>query len=189
MRARFANQPTVLVFDDMHWCDAASIEMIRHLIALTDEIPLVLLCALRIERQAPAWQIKIIADEEYHHRYTQIALRPLSDAESNELLNRLLVIAELPDRLRANILEKSGGNPFFIEEVVRTLIDSGAVAPEDRVIDGATRRYWRATSAGAEFAIAPRRANGSARRIHARDVANRVRDRSLVLSPCSATRG
>jgi class 3 adenylate cyclase/tetratricopeptide (TPR) repeat protein len=153
MRARFANQPTVLVFDDMHWCDAASIEMIRHLIALTDEIPLVLLCALRIERQAPAWQIKIIADEEYHHRYTQIALRPLSDAESNELLNRLLVIAELPDRLRANILEKSGGNPFFIEEVVRTLIDSGAVAPEDRVIDGATRRYWRATSAGADFEI------------------------------------
>lgn len=153
MRARFANQPTVLVFDDMHWCDAASIEMIRHLIALTDEIPLVLLCALRIERQAHAWQIKIIADEEYHHRYTQIALRPLSDAESNELLNRLLVIAELPDRLRANILEKSGGNPFFIEEVVRTLIDSGAVAPEDRVIDGATRRYWRATSAGADFEI------------------------------------
>ncbi|MBI5649829.1 MAG: AAA family ATPase [Chloroflexi bacterium] len=153
MRARFANQPTVLVFDDLHWCDAASVEMLRQLVALTEEIPLVVLCALRTERQAPAWQIKIIADEEYQHRYTEVALRPLSEAESNELLNRLLAVAELPDRLRANILEKSGGNPFFIEEVVRTLIDSGAVVSEDRVVNGTTRRYWRATNAGADFEI------------------------------------
>lgn len=153
LRARFADQPTVLVFDDMHWADASSIELLKQLLALTEEIPLVLLCALRTERQSPAWQIKIAADEEYHHRYTEISLRPLSDAESNELLNRLLAIAELPQRLRANILEKSGGNPFFIEEVVRTLIDSGAVVAEDRVVNGTSRRYWKATSEGADFAI------------------------------------
>jgi class 3 adenylate cyclase/tetratricopeptide (TPR) repeat protein len=152
-RALFSERPTVLVFDDMHWSDSASIELLRQLLPLTGEIPLVLLCALRSERQAPAWQIKMLADEEFQHRYTEITLHPLSEAESNELLNRLLAIAELPDRLRANILEKTGGNPFFIEEVVRTLIDSGAVVSEERTVDGKSLRYWRATNEGADFPL------------------------------------
>ncbi|MBI5305689.1 MAG: AAA family ATPase [Chloroflexi bacterium] len=152
-RARFSQQPTVLVFDDMHWSDASSIETLRQLLVLTEEIPLVVMCVLRSERQSPGWQIKVAADTEYQHRYTEVALRPLSDAESNELLNRLLAMPELPTRLRASILEKSGGNPFFIEEVVRTLIDSGAVIAEERTVNGVTRRVWKATSAGADFAI------------------------------------
>jgi tetratricopeptide (TPR) repeat protein len=152
-RARFAGQPAVLVFDDMHWSDAASIELLRQLLPLTDEISLVLLCALRTERQAPAWAIKTTADEDFGHRYTEISLRPLSDAESSELVDRLLAIAEIPVRLRASILEKSGGNPFFIEEVVRGLIDSRAVVSEERTVDGASHRYWRAASEAADIAI------------------------------------
>lgn len=152
-RERFSEQPTVLVFDDMHWADAASVDMIRQLLPLTAEIPLVLICALRAERQAPAWQLKTIADEEFYHRYTEIALRPLSPADSNELINRLLAIAELPDPLRASILEKSGGNPFFIEEVVRAMMENDVVVCEERIIEGETKRYWIATSEGTDFSI------------------------------------
>lgn len=152
-RARFSDRPTVLVFDDMHWSDAASIDLLRQLLPLTGEIPLVLLCAMREERTSPAWQIKNTADEDFRHRYSEINLRPLTEAESNELINRLLAIPEIPDQLRERILEKSDGNPFFIEEVVRTLIDNGAVESEDRSINGDTRRYWVATNEAAEFSI------------------------------------
>ena len=152
-RVRFAELPTVLVFDDMHWADAASVELLRQLFPLIEQMPLVLLCALRAERKAPAWQVKVIADEEYQHRYTEVSLQPLSPAESNELLNRLLAHAELPERLRAGILEKSGGNPFFIEEVVRALIDTSALVPEEQIVDGEARRSWRATTEGADFEI------------------------------------
>jgi class 3 adenylate cyclase len=152
-RVRFSERPTVLVFDDMHWSDAASIELLGKLLPLTGEIPLVLLCAMREERSSPAWQIKTTADEEFRHRYSEITLRPLSKYESNELVNRLLAIPEIPDNLRNSILEKSDGIPFFIEEVVRTLIDNGAVESEDREIDGDIRRYWVATKEAAEFAI------------------------------------
>jgi class 3 adenylate cyclase len=152
-RQRFGVQPTVLVFDDMHWADAASVKLLLQLLPLAGEMPLVLLFALRAERHAPAWQLKLAADERYAHRYTEIALRPLSDADSNELVSRLLAIAELPGRLRASILEKSSGNPFFIEEVVRTLIDSGVVVCEEREAEGGPRRYWRAASEEADFAI------------------------------------
>ena len=152
-KARFAIQPAVLVFDDMHWCDAASAELLRQLLGLTGESPLVLLFAMRAERNAPAWQIKTLADEEYNHLYTELVLRPLSDADGSELINRLLGDPALPDSLRASILEKSGGNPFFIEEVVRTLIDNGILIAEEQDLDGMKKRHWRATSASADFAI------------------------------------
>lgn len=152
-KSRFSLQPAVLVFDDMHWCDAASADLLRQLLPLTGEIPLVLLFAMRAERNAPAWQIKSTADEEYNHRYTELALRPLSEAEGNELVDRLLDHTELPPGLRSGILEKSGGNPFFIEEVVRTLIDNGILVAEEKGANGQTRRSWRATSASADFAI------------------------------------
>jgi class 3 adenylate cyclase/tetratricopeptide (TPR) repeat protein len=152
-RARFSDQPTVLVFDDMHWSDAASIELIQQLLPLTGELPLVLLCVMREERSTPAWQVRKAADEEFRHLYTEISLQPLSKAESNEMVNRLLAIPEIPDPLRQNMLEKSDGNPFFIEEVVRTLIDNEAVAPEMRDINGEQVRYWVATNEAAEFAI------------------------------------
>jgi class 3 adenylate cyclase/tetratricopeptide (TPR) repeat protein len=152
-RAHFADRPTVLVFDDMHWTDAPSVELFQRLLSLTEEMPLVLLCAMRTERQAPAWEIRTISGEEYHHRYSEIMLQPLSAAESNELVNRLLPNADLPDRLRATILEKTGGNPFFIEEVVRALIDRGVVVAEERSVEGQTQCTWRATSDGADLDI------------------------------------
>ncbi|HZM22674.1 MAG TPA: adenylate/guanylate cyclase domain-containing protein [Anaerolineales bacterium] len=152
-KARFSLQPAVLVFDDMHWCDAASAELLRQLLPLTGESALVLLFAMRAERSAPAWHIQTTADEEYNHRYTELSLRPLSDTDGNELVNRLLGNPDLPDNLRTNILEKSGGNPFFIEEVVRTLIDNRVLIAEEQVVNGNTKRVWRSTNASADFAI------------------------------------
>jgi tetratricopeptide (TPR) repeat protein len=149
----FANRPTVMVFDDMHWSDAASIDLLLQLLPLIEEVPLVMLSAMRSERHMPAWQMKTTADQEFHHRHTELFLHPLSEAESGELLDRLLNHAKLPERLRANILEKSAGNPFFIEEVVRTLIDSGVVVPEERYVNGDLQRSWRATSQEVDFAI------------------------------------
>ncbi len=150
---RFTGQPTILVLDDLHWADAASVELLLNLLPIVESSPVVMLCAFRPDRAAPAYQLKQMADERYHHRYTEINLRPLSDEQSNELVNRLLAIAELPDNLRARILERASGNPFFVEEVVRTLIEKGAVVAEDRSENGTTHRYWRASSEGAAIDI------------------------------------
>jgi class 3 adenylate cyclase/predicted ATPase len=153
LRTRFSDQPTVFVFDDMHWGDAASTDLINHLLQLSDVIPIVIICAMRVEQKSPAWQIKTTAELDYRHRSTEIILSPLSEADSNELVNRLLAIAELHDDLRRNILEKSDGNPFFIEEVVRALIENKIVVSEERVEDGIANHYWVSVSDGAEFSI------------------------------------
>jgi class 3 adenylate cyclase/predicted ATPase len=147
---RFAGQPTVILFDDIHWSDRASVALLQHLLPLVEEMPLVLLCVFRPDRRAPAWQVKTIADETYHHRYSEISLRPFSDDESNQMIDELLRNPELPASLRARILERANGNPFFIEEVIRTLIDNGALIPEDSR-NGHPR--WRVSDRSADIHI------------------------------------
>ena len=119
--------PTVLVFDDLHWADSGSTELLTHLFRLTDAVPILFLCAFRPDRSAPSWRVKQVAETEFPHRYKEILLHPLDAGNSRELVDHLLMISELPPKLHAMIQEKSEGNPFFVEEVVRSLIDSGAV--------------------------------------------------------------
>ena len=152
-RQRFAERPGVVVADDLHWADPASVELLEHLLPLIDETPLLLILAMRPDREPAGWRLKTKAEDEYHHRATELNVRPLSEAESDELVNRLLAIADLPESLRARMRERAGGNPFFVEEVIRNLIESGAVVREERLEDGQARNYWRASGREAELQI------------------------------------
>jgi len=139
--------PVVLVCDDLHWCDPASVALLQHLYPLTNRAALLLVCAMRPELETPAWQAKLAAERDFPHRYMEIHLEPLSADESGELVDSLLHISDLPVDLRQRIMEKSEGNPYFVEEVVRTLVDRGVV-----VRDGDEAR-WRATSQGEDLDI------------------------------------
>jgi len=141
-RHRASQCPTVLVFDDLHWSDPASVTLLLHLMPLTEHFPLLLLWAMRPERQALGWQAKLTAETDYDHRYTEITLQPLSQAEGGQLVDSLLTMSDLPALLRARILEKTEGNPFFVEEVIRTLIEDGVVRRDE------TGQHWQATGTG-----------------------------------------
>ena len=120
-------QPTVAVFEDLHWADPSSLEALQELLAVTDRAPLMLLLLFRLEREHGSWQIKVRAETDYSHRYTEIQLKPLSPNEQLRLVDNLLAIADLPEQVRGVILEHSEGNPFYLEEIVRSLIDQGAI--------------------------------------------------------------
>jgi predicted ATPase len=137
----------VLVCDDLQWSDPASVALLQHLYPLTNNVALLLLCAMRPERNSPGWGAMQVAERDYPHRYNEIRLGPLSASESGELVDSLLRISDLPVGLRNRIMEKSEGNPFFVEEVVRTLIDQGVVVREK---DGAR---WQATGEGEDLDI------------------------------------
>jgi tetratricopeptide (TPR) repeat protein len=130
-RQRFATTPSVLVLDDIHWSDSASIELLLHLLPLANELPLLMICMIRPDQETPGWRVKQAMEKMGGQQGTVIHLHPLSEGDSNALIDELLEISDLPDSLRAQILEKSTGNPFFVEEVVRTLFDRGFVLREE----------------------------------------------------------
>lgn len=131
LRASCQACPTVIMVDDLHWGDAASVDLMLHLLKLVDEVPILYLCAFRPERQSPAWQVKQKAETEFPHRYIEIQLGPLNADDTDQLISALLHIADLPTELRQLIMRKADGNPYFVEEIVHTLIEQGAVRPTD----------------------------------------------------------
>src|SRR5919112_1279277 len=99
LRARADLMPTVIMLDDLHWADTASLDLLLSVAALVEDLPLLIISLLRPDKDAPSWS----------------------------------AIA----RARKLILNKAEGNPFFVEEVIRALIDSEYIVQENS--------HWRAT--------------------------------------------
>jgi class 3 adenylate cyclase len=123
--------PMVVVIDDLQWADDASVDLIIDTLRLVEEVPMLFICAFRPERQSPAWRVKIAAETDYPHRYAEIGLKQLDAKCTDALVAALLNIDDFSDELRTLIMRKTDGNPYFIEEVVRTLIEQGAINQTD----------------------------------------------------------
>jgi predicted ATPase/class 3 adenylate cyclase len=146
LKEQVGQRPAALVLDDLHWADPASIEVIQYLFQLVNSAPILFLCVSRPDRGAASWQLKEHAAEGYGDHFQEIMLRPLSDEDSERMLDGLLRGMNWPARMRTLILEKAEGNPFFIEEVVRALMDGGVLEQDD---DG----HWYAKGRLEEFII------------------------------------
>lgn len=129
--------PLVLLFEDLHWVDPTSLELVESLLPLTQSAPLLLLAIFRPNEQEPSWHFHELASGDYINSYTPVLLQPLDESESRQLVANLLEIEDLPESVRALILRKAEGNPFFVEEVIRSLLDAKLVVREDD--------HWRAT--------------------------------------------
>ena len=143
-----AEQPLVLVFEDWHWADASSVALLKHLFPLVERSPLLICCATRPGSAGPTPQPDERTEDEWPASTTRVVLAPLSTGESAQLVCNLLELDELSAPLREALHDRTEGNPFFIEEVVRTLIDIGAIARDDAT------GGWEARVAVAEIGIA-----------------------------------
>jgi len=121
------HMPVVLAMDDLQWADPASIDLLQELFLLTEKYPILILCAMRADTESTGWVAGQAAERKFPHRFTRIDLEPLTDKESDRLVNELLSAADIPDVLHEQIRETTDGNPFFIEEVIRNLIDQEAI--------------------------------------------------------------
>jgi predicted ATPase len=130
LRGLAARGPVVVVCEDIHWADPASIDVARQLMPLAGQLPILFVAAMRAETDAPGWALIGHARELFGEALTEIRLEPLTEVSSKKLVANLLEIESLPARVRDLILARSEGNPFFVEEVVRMLIERGAIVQE-----------------------------------------------------------
>jgi len=109
---------TILVFEDLHWADAALLAFLEHLADWSEGVPLLLLCTARPElyEQHPSWAAGL-------RNATTINLAPLTQDETARLIATLLEQKFLPAETQKTLLERAGGNPLYAEEFVRLLAD------------------------------------------------------------------
>lgn len=127
LRALAQRRPTVVVLEDLHWADPTSLDLLVELLSLTERQPLLLLAICRPQRQEPSWRFHEAAQRDFPHRYLALELRALDEDQSRTLVANLLHVEDLPLKVRNLILGKAEGNPFFVEEVIRSLLDAGLV--------------------------------------------------------------
>ena len=141
--------------EDLHWSDVHSLNAVVRLAAHVAELPLALVW---VARPAPAleqtWQIA--AQECCPHHTLQLNLAELTDPDSRLMVEGTLRISPLPSSLAAAVITPAQGNPFFIEETLRTLIDDGAIVRQDSgwMIDAEKlRQVQRVQSGHVPFAV------------------------------------
>lgn len=141
-------KPLVLVWDDLHWGDPSSLALLESLLPLTQQAPLLLVMIYRPVRDGRVWAFHQRVNQRLGDTHQVIELAPLTYEESSQLLDNLLGHSDLPAKIRQLILKKAEGNPFYIEEVIRSLLDSG------RLVRSAEGLSWQA-SAGLEDVSLP----------------------------------
>lgn len=131
VRGSSARGPVVLFCDDIHWADAASVATLLQLLLSVPGMRLLVIFGSRVERSAPGWRLIVEGRESFGDALVELRLGPLTDESSRTLVSNLLKIESLPVETRELILQKAEGNPFFVEEVIRMLIDRGAIVRQD----------------------------------------------------------
>jgi predicted ATPase len=127
VRALAITGPVVLACEDLHWADASSVDVLQGLLRLANELPLLIVATSRLDRESEGWRLVSAVRDIFGDALVELRLEPLSGDDTRTLVANLLKVESLPKGTRDHILEKSEGNPFFVEEVIRMLIDRGAI--------------------------------------------------------------
>jgi class 3 adenylate cyclase/tetratricopeptide (TPR) repeat protein len=116
----------VIFLDDVHWADSSSLEALQNLFGELESHPMLVVALTRqtlFERQ-PEWGTLA--------GHQQLVLKPLSRLQSQRLVADVLKkVQDLPDRLRDLIIENAEGNPFYLEELIKMLVEDGVIVKDE----------------------------------------------------------
>lgn len=128
-----ADTPIVLVLDDLHWADAASLHVLRQIVASTPEMAVLMLCTYRHTDLAPEHPLTaLLADLHRESGITRLRLAGLGDAETVDLVTAAAghELDQAAVDLAHSLHRETDGNPFFTGELLQHLREAGAVQPD-----------------------------------------------------------
>ncbi len=115
-------RPLVLVIEDLHWIDSASEDFLKSFISGVAGAAILVVLTYRPTYTSPFGESTDAV---------RLVLRPLDDLDARRIMHATLGVEELPEDLARLIARKAEGNPFFLEEIGRVLLETGAVRKSD----------------------------------------------------------
>lgn len=135
--------PCVYIFDDLYLADKSTIDALRFFLETTKDTPQLIFLITRPEKDRPFWEtFQQLKQTKTIH---EITLRRLNTSETRKITENLLQIKQFPAPLMNDIVAKAGGNPFFLEEIIKLLIAEGVIFKEGS--------GWRAKDTDIQFSI------------------------------------
>ena len=123
--------PLLLTITEMQWADTSSLDLLTScLLSLVDSEALMWLLVYRPDRSSPVWEFRYHVETNYPHRLKMLELAPLNPELSGELIDTLIGHDTVPDETRNLIIKNADGNPYYILELIHSLIDGGILAKD-----------------------------------------------------------
>ena len=123
------DSPVVLLLDDIHWADNGSLELIEYLAKLETNLPIFILCTTRprLDESHPNWGNNFPLCE-------VIRIKSLDLSASRELVTEILQnVSDLPPELVETVAKNAEGNPFYLEELIKVLIEDGVIVKGEEI--------------------------------------------------------
>jgi class 3 adenylate cyclase len=136
IEALAASRPVIIAVDDFHWADPSTRELAEDLLELTDRAPILLVAAFRPDPASEGWKFRLTVMADYLHRSVEVPLGPLPEEAASRLAETLLPGGKLDQWTQRALVQRAEGNPLYLEELLRALIESGALE---------RRRSWTLT--------------------------------------------
>lgn len=124
-------RPVFIIVEDAHWCDISSVKLMESLFKLSRNRRILFVNVFRPGYKETGERISKFLEENLKENFLEIFIESLNKEESELLIRNLLHKASLPEEINNQIIERSVGNPFFIEEVLRSFIDDGLIGMKD----------------------------------------------------------
>jgi class 3 adenylate cyclase len=140
-----AERPVVVALEDAHWADASTRELAEELLELTDRAPVLVAVTTRQDPASEGFRFRLRVLADYPHRTLELMLGPLSDEAAGRLL-ATMVPGVLDAGARREIVERAEGNPLYLEELLRALVEGGGLV---------RRRTWTLNHTAAAELLPP----------------------------------
>lgn len=123
--------PLVIILEDLHWADTSSLEMAEILFRLAETRPILYINLFRPGYPTTGDRILEAVENKLGVYHVNITLEPLDDHLSEALINSILEASDFQRDIIGQIIQRTGGNPFFIEEVLRSFVDQGVLVQKN----------------------------------------------------------
>lgn len=127
LAAALARGPIVIVFSDVQWADTSSIELLKACLPLADDLAVLWVLTYRPDRTSPAWELQHYVETQFPHRLTLINLEPLNDEQCQAFIRVIFGEGVVPEETQQLIYKNSEGNPYYILELLRSLVENGSL--------------------------------------------------------------
>jgi class 3 adenylate cyclase len=119
--------PVVLALEDMHNADGSTRALAEDLVALTDSTPLCVAATMENKTSSEGWALRVWLLTEYAHRTRELSVLPLTEEASLQLVDLLTPAGTLEPGLRSEIVQRAEGNPFYLKELLRAVLEGGGM--------------------------------------------------------------
>jgi len=125
-------KPFVIAIEDLHWSDHSSLRLLQSLFELSYKHSIIFINIMRPGYTETSDSLINYLNTNHPDQLITLEITNLNPEHSEELINNLILSGQLPGSLLHTLISKTNGNPFFIEEVLRSLIDQGVIEFADK---------------------------------------------------------